>query len=180
MNSHSADPEAFLAYWKGLRQPGELIVTSSDFIDNPHPQFSPNVLILDVYDDDVVVRLIATAIVERWGVDLTGKSMFSAHLPMKREDTLFNFHHIIDHPCGLLSVNNTKTSVGRAVVSETLALPLGVVAGRPKRLLTYSRLMNPLDQGEKSKEVADYTHQAWMDIGAGVPNDTPLMPMLAK
>jgi len=180
MTPPAADHQAFLTYWQSLRQLDELLVASEDFLDNPHRQFSPNVIILDVYDDDVIVRLVATAIVERWGVDLTGKSMFSARLPMKRNDTLFNYHSLIDHPCGLLSVNNTKTSVGRAVVSETLSVPLSVTAGRPKRLVTYSRLMTPMDEGEKSKEVADYAHQTWVDIGAGVPDDAPLMPMLAK
>lgn len=179
-NQHRADHQTFLTHWKSLRQPGELVVSSADFLDNPHALLAPNVLILDVHDDDVIVRLIATAIVERWGVDLTGKSMFTAHMPMKREDTLFNFNSVIDKPCGLLSVNNTRTSGGRAVVSETLSLPLSVLPGRPKRLINYSRLIDPMEEDERSEEVAAYEHQEWIDIGAGVPDETPLMPMLAR
>lgn len=179
MNRPHADYQVFLTHWKSLREPGALVVSSEVFLDNPDPLLSPNVLIVDVYDDDVVVRLVGTEIVERFGVDLTGKSMFTAHLPMKREDTLFNYGSVISQPCGLLSVNNTKTSGGRAVVSETLALPLGVLPDRPKRLISYSRLIEPLAEGEHSEQVAEYAHQDWIDIGAGVPSAAPLMPMLA-
>lgn len=175
---HQADHQTFLTHWKSLRQPGKLVVSSQDFLDNSHPLLSPNVIILDVYDDDVIVRLVATAIVDRWGVDLTGKSMFTAHMPMRREDTLFNFNQVISQPCGLLAVNNTRTSGGRDVVSETLSLPLSVLPGRPKRLINYSRLIDPMEDGEQSKEVAGYEHQDWIDIGAGVPDETPLLPML--
>lgn len=176
----NADHAAFLEYWKSLRKPGATLVTSEDFLDAASPLFSPNVLVLDVYEDDLIVRLVATEIVQRWGYDLTGKSLFNAPLPMKQKDMLSNVHKLIDQPCGLLSVNITNTSGGRAVALETFGLPVAVQPDRPRRMVNYSWLIDPLEDGEHSEDVARYERQEWIDLGAGVPDSAPLKPMVNR
>jgi hypothetical protein len=178
MNRRDANYEAFLKHWKSLRSEGELLTTSEAYLDSPNPLFAANTLILDVYPDDIIIRLQATELVERWGKDLTGHSMFDAPLPMQRQDMMTNVGRLLRQPCGLLSVNKTRTSGGRSLLVETFGIPLGVAPGRPTRMLNYSWLSDPVTEGEHSEAVAAYEKQEWIDIGAGVPNERPLKPMI--
>ena len=171
------DYKSFLDYWLSLRAPGELAVSSRSFLDNPNPLFAANVLVLDVYDDDIVIRLQATDIVERWDMDLTGESMFKAPLPMNRSEMMTNVHRLIRQPCGLRSVNKTRTSGGRAITMETFGLPLTVEENRPSRMINYTWVMDALGEGEHSQAVSEYDLQEWIDIGAGTPSERPLKPM---
>lgn len=172
--------ERFLEYWTGLRMEGEIVPSSQTFLDNPDPQLAPNVLVLDVYPDDIIIRLQATEIVERWGMDLTGESMFKAPLPMNRRDMMDNVHKLTAQPCGLRSVNKTQTSGGRAIAVETFGLPLAVPPDRPLRMVNYAWIMTPMTEGEHSEAVSEYEVQAWIDIGAGVPPGKPLKPMTRR
>lgn len=172
-----ADHSVFIAHWKALRRPGETVTASDVFLDNPSPLLSPNILVLDVYPDDIVIRLQATAIVERWGKDLTGRSLFEAPLPMHQSDMMTNVHRLLEHPCGLVSANNLRTSGGRKLIVETTGLPLSVPDGRPRRMVNYTWLVEPLDSGEHSETVTGYEVQDWVDIGQGVPDTAPLKPM---
>lgn len=180
MSRPDADIETFLNYWKSLRNDGETIVRSDVFIDNPNPLFASNTLILDYYPDDIIIRLQATELVERWGEDKTGQSMFDAPLPMNKSDMLLNVSRLIKQPCGLLSAHQTRTSGGRILVIETLGLPLLTPPDKPKRMVNYSWLINPLKDGEHSQAVTTYEKQEWIDIGAGIPSAAPLKPMLPK
>lgn len=177
MNTQVADHRLFLSHWMDLRESGSLVPTSAQFLDNPNPLFAPNVLVLDVYEDDLVIRLQATDLVERWGIDLTGQSIFKAPLPMNREDMLINVRRLTQQPCGLLSVQKTETSSGRKLIIETLGLPLRSTAEKPNRMVNYSWLIDPLQDGEHSERVSTYDHQEWIDVGAGTPHATPLKPM---
>ncbi len=172
-----ADHTVFIAHWKALRRAGELMPSSDAFLDTPNPLLSPNVLVLDVYPDDIVIRLQATEIVERWGKDLTGHSMFDAPLPMHKADMMTNVHRLLEQPCGLVSANSLQTSGGRKLIVETTGLPLTVAEGRPRRMVNYSWLVEPLDSGEHSESVTRYEVQKWIDIGGGVPDAEPLSPM---
>jgi hypothetical protein len=177
MSRLTADHIAFIEHWKNLRRTGEIAPTSERFLDNPDPQFSPNILILVVFPDDIVIRLQATEIVERWGMDLTGQSLFKVPLTMHKADMMTNVSRLLEHPCGLVSANSVVTSSGRKRVVETTGLPLGVPNGKPRRLVNYSWLMEPLDSGEHSETVTSYEVQQWADIGADVPDALPLRPM---
>ena len=172
-----ADHRLFLSHWMGLRDVGELIPTSESFLDHPNPLLASNILVLDVYDDDLIIRLQATELVERWGADLTGHSMFDAPLPMNRPDMLTNVGQLMQQPCALLSVHKTKTSGGRKLIMETLGAPLSSPPGKPARMVNYSWLIDPLEDGEHSEKVTVYERQDWIDVGAGVPIENPLKPM---
>ncbi len=123
------------------------------------------------------IRLQATNIVERWGMDLTGQSMFEAPLPMNKSEMLTNVRQRIGQPCGLRSVNKTRTTSGRAIAVETFGLPLGMPSGKPPRMVNYTYIMGAMGEGEHSEKVAEYEVQAWIDIGAGTPPGKPLKPM---
>ncbi len=180
MNRPVPNYAGFLEYWLSLRAPDELVVPSQSFLDNPNPIFATNVLVLDVYEDDIVIRLQATGIVERWGADLTGESMFKAPLPMNRPEMMNNVYRLISHPCGLRSVNKTRTSGGRAIAVETFGLPLAVDENKPSRMINYAWIMDSMGEGEHSEEVSEYEVQAWIDIGAGTPSGKPLKPMTTR
>jgi hypothetical protein len=177
MTKSVSDYRLFLSHWMDLREGGELIPTSEAFLDNPNPLFASNILVLDVYDDDLIIRLQATELVERWGADLTGHSMFDARLPMNKPDMLTNVGRLMQQPCALLSVHKTETSGGRKLIIETLGVPLLPPPGKPARMVNYSWLIDPLEAGEYSAKVWVYERQDWIDVGAGVPIEKPLKPM---
>ncbi|MEQ8735861.1 MAG: hypothetical protein RIC29_13125 [Rhodospirillaceae bacterium] len=177
MTKPIADHRLFLSHWMDLRGVEALLPTSEAFLDKPNPLFAPNILVLDVFDDDLIIRLQATELVERWGVDLTGQSMFNASLPMNKPDMLKNVERLMQQPCGLLSVHKTETSGGRKLIIETLGLPLSTPARKSPRMVNYSWLIDPLEDGEHSEKVTVYERQEWIDIGAGIPSEKPLKPM---
>lgn len=124
-------------------------------------------------DGTMIVRLMGTGLVERWGKDKTGEAM-AADQPEEIRDALYhNTHQVIATPCGLRSEIELAASSGSEMVIEAITLPLVVAPGKPGRVVAFSALMRNLEYGEHSKRYKSLSNVQWLDIGAGVPDQPP-------
>lgn len=121
----------------------------------------------------MIVKLMGTGLVERWGKDKTGETMGEGQPDSIREALYANTRQVILHPCGLRSEIELAANSGSEMVIEAVTLPLSVEAGKPGRLVAYSALMQTLKHGEHSERYKRLGNVEWIDIGAGIPRDPP-------
>jgi hypothetical protein len=62
----------------------DLAPTSETFWDRAHPKFAPLIYVLEHAGTDLIVRLMGTGLVERWGTDRTGKKAIEHDDPKVR------------------------------------------------------------------------------------------------
>lgn len=170
----SKDCRGFFEHWQSLRADGSILPSQKDFLDNADPRYAPFTHISEVDDAGVmIVRLMGTALVERWGKDKTGEAMAADQPEEVREALYGNTRKVISTPCGLRSEIELAGSSGSEMIIEAITLPIGVEPGRPGRLVAYSALMRKLEYGEHSQQYKSLANVEWIDIGAGVPGDPP-------
>lgn len=172
----SEDCQGFLEHWRSLRTGGGIIPSQKDFLDHADPHYAPHTHISEVSPDgSMIVKLMGTALVERWGKDKTGEAMGEGQ-PQDVMDALYsNTRLVISTPCGLRSELELATTSGSEMVIEAITLPIGVEPGKPGRLVAYSSLMRKLEYGEYSQRYKSLANVEWFDIGAGVPKDPPMV-----
>ncbi len=76
--------EGFFEHWQSLPKDG-LAPTSETFLDQAHPAYAPMICVLEHADTDLIVRLMGTGLVERWGMDRTGKKAIEHEDPKVRD-----------------------------------------------------------------------------------------------
>ncbi|MEQ9446132.1 MAG: hypothetical protein RJS98_11240 [Rhodospirillaceae bacterium] len=172
----SAECLGFLEHWQSLCSDGQMIPTHANFLDHPHPSYAPFVHISEMSEDGtMIVRLMGTGLVERWGKDKTGEAMGADQPDAIRQALYNNTRQVISTPCGLRTEIELAASSGSEMVIEAITLPLGVAPGKPKRLVAFSALMRTLEYGEHSKRYKSLSNVEWINIGAGVPDQPPSM-----
>lgn len=172
----SKDCQGFFEHWQSLRVDGTLIPSQRDFLDNPQPNYAPFIHISEVTGTGtMIVRLMGTGLVERWGKDKTGEAMGEGQPQHVRAALYGNSRQVITTPCGLRSEIEMAASSGSEMVIEAVTLPIGVEPGRPGRLVDYSALMRKLEYGEHSERYKSLANVEWIDLGAGVPDDPPMV-----
>jgi hypothetical protein len=154
----------------------------TSFLDAALFEFMPRIAILDMLGpDDFKFRYFGTILAEVAGVDYTGISARESRAQGVYLGIGSRGWDALNHPCGYLSRREVHR-FGRpevpATVLEilTLALPLSRPAGA-QCLINYfsvpSLATNP-GRSEESGPQQRIFPMAWVDIGAGVPRDTPL------
>lgn len=172
----SKDSQGFFEHWQSLRTGSNLIPAQKDFLDNPQPNYAPFIHISEVTDTGImIVRLMGTGLVERWGKDKTGEAMGEGQPEHVREALYSNTRLVIATPCGVRSEIELAANSGSEMVVEAVTLPIGVEPGRPGRLVAYSALMRKLEYGEHSQRYKSLANVEWIDLGAGVPGDPPMV-----
>jgi len=159
---------AFLSHWRGLRRDGALPV-SEDYLDNIDTRLAPLIILFECTDDDVIVRLQGTKVVERWGYDKTGQSWLAAKPAPVRAAIRDNMADCVSYKCGVWAKSTSVTRSGRAAKLENLTLPLSARSGRPGRLVTLSNLLDAHDERDGAKERVDKRALDWFDLGLGIP-----------
>jgi len=172
----SEDCQGFFNHWKSLRTGRDIIPTQKDFLDHADPRYAPHTHISELGPDgSMIVRLMGTALVERWGKDKTGEAMGEGQPSDVREALYSNTRLVIATPCGLRSEIELATSSGSEMVIEAVTLPIAVEPGKPGRLVAFSAVMRKLEYGEHSQRYKSLANVDWIDIGAGVPDDPPMV-----
>lgn len=172
----SKDCQGFFEHWQSLRTEGTLVPSQKDFLDNALPNYAPHIHISEISEaGTMIVRLMGTGLVERWGRDKTGEAMGEGQPESIRQALYENTRRVISTPCGLRSEIELAASSGSEMVIEAVTLPIGVEAGKPGRLVAYSALMRKLEYGEHSERYKSLANVEWIDLGAGVPDDPPTM-----
>ena len=126
----------FLDYWLSLpRQDGRALKDAFDPI--AIPRLMSNVMILDVTDPrDAVVRLCGTELVERIGVDLTGKS-YREYVEAERAEQAVRSLSVVAHtPCLMHAWLQHSKQKYTDMTSDVIGVPLASPDG--ERLFTYT------------------------------------------
>ena len=174
--SQSEECLGFFKHWESLCAKGQIVPTQTDFLDNPHPSYAPFVHISEMGEDGaMIVKLMGTGLVDRWGKDKTGEAMGADQPEAIREALYSNTRDVITTPYGLRSEIELAASSGSEMVIEAITLPLIVAPGKPGRLVAFSALMRNLEYGEHSKRYKSLSNVQWINIGAGIPHQPPLM-----
>ena len=165
----------FLQHWQSLRTENQLVPAQDTFFDQPHPTYAPYLYIVEVSGQDLLVRLMGTKVVERWGRDKTGESLGLGQPPSIYNALLENARTAASFPCGFQTVIKVAVNNGAEMSLEAIALPLKVKAGRPDRVVAYSEALQTLKYGDQSERYIDLPDGTWIDIGVGVPEEPPLV-----
>ena len=166
----TAECRGFFNHWQSLPKDG-LAPTSETFLDFPQPLYAPYVYILEYAGNDLIIRLIGTALVERWKQNRTGQSFNIHQDPQVREMFFLNSLNVVHLPCALRAVNRFRLASGQNVSTEAIILPLTIGADRPLRLVTYSHLFEEPNEKDELGGWEDVLDHEWIDLGAGVPED---------
>lgn len=163
----------FFEHWQSLR--GDAVVpTSATFLDNAQPDLAPNTYMIDRVDETVVVRLMGTGLVEKWGFDATGHVMGSAQSSDLEKAWYVNACHIIDQPCGMFLNSHFKSNQGRVSMIENIIVPLAATNGPNKSVVSYTAITDDLGYKEHPETFFDTPKIHWIDIGHGTPSIPPL------
>ena len=138
----------FLEHWKSLRNGSDATLRQSVFLDKPNPLYAPYLYIVEIGDSDLIVRLMGTKLVERWGRDKTGESLGAGQPPNIQKAFFENARLAAPVPSGFRIVVEFAASNGSQMLVEAAALPLEVKAGRPVRMVAFSEILDTLKYGE--------------------------------
>jgi hypothetical protein len=168
----SSECWALYEHWLALRDCA-LLPTSERFLDTLPPRFTSSMYILEVKEDELLLRFQGSALVERWGADRTGLDIAAHRSEVFRKNVRALMASIVKQPCGYHSHSTYSTSRGRMMDAHYIGLPLAVQAGRPLRMLAYTCEYTLLKQGEGAWDQFQILEHGWIDIGAGVPQEMP-------
>lgn len=167
--------KTFVAHWLQLKK-DKPFTSSADFLDNPHPELAPNCIIMEIVGTSITLRLEGTDVVNRWGIDETGKNVQFSNEPKVVHSLLRNGESMHTQPCGLRSFMELGVRPNLTLLMEVVILPLAVEEKRPKRLVCHSAM---LERGFFNDSSARWqrTHEChWIDIGDGTPTNKPSIP----
>lgn len=171
----SAEARLFFSYWDNLPKEG-LIPRRGQIDPTMLKDLLPDLVICKyVFDNPpaIILRLVGTRHVMRWGRELTGVDYLDLVPPERRPLAWARNKLIVEHPCGTHSYRiETFASGGRARLEST-ALPLRDNDGKADMMILYSReapdeRLEPWKLGA-GQAFADSLQSRFIDIGAGVP-----------
>lgn len=171
----SEPASAFVAHWQSIRV-GEKLPTSVDFLDNVDPLTQPFVSLNDVTTESQNrVVLFGTGLVDLWKVDLTGKEVHEFIDPDQANRLTTDMLKCAANPCGIWEVSTLRTTTGRIVGWEMVTLPLDLGEPNRYRIVRYHNVLEPTEKGERIQDILHFQKKEWIDVGAGIPADAPLM-----
>ncbi|MBY0509905.1 MAG: hypothetical protein K2P94_07100 [Rhodospirillaceae bacterium] len=165
---------AFYEHWRALR--GSVLMPGSDiFLDTMPAAFVGALYISDITPEVSIVRFQGAGLEKRWGVNYTGREM-STGQPASLRAALHRIDRAVaDHPCGYFARTRYVTTDQRPVEVCILRLPLAVLPGRPPRTVNFTVQDEVLGDKEYASGSLQTLRNAWIDIGAGVPDAAPEM-----
>ncbi|MCB2108339.1 MAG: PAS domain-containing protein [Rhodobacteraceae bacterium] len=152
---------------------GEIVPSSSDFLDHAPVELMPYAFIHDIHPEGVIVRFMGTGLVQRWRHDLTGQ-YFGDQLAQFDRDRLLNFcQTVVHHPCGMRQIGHMASSMGRSLSFEAVMLPLRSDSAAPPRVIVFSQILGNMVDKEHSSDFEQSGMREWIDLGNSIPADAP-------
>lgn len=176
MMTWSPDIQAFFDAWNTLRG-ARMMPTSEEFFDAAPARYMPNCYVVEITDDQAVVRFQGSFLLVYWQDDYTGREMHEGDRSKYKAHSLANMQTIVRHPCGQHLSFSFDTSLGIQAIAEHINLPLAVQPGRPPRMICLiwpTEPRAPLERVERVVRSIARNDLTWIDIGAGVPAKPPL------
>lgn len=172
----------FADYWLSLPR-RNLVPARADFDPSEVPELLPHMIMHELIDRRRSrLRLVGTALVERYGMDITGRDYLEFVPPERREIAMNGLLRAVEQPAGMRVLMNIRTSTGRACLAESFGLPLSQPEGRPPILLFHSIEIENYGHGivdDGRLEHFGVSERTYIDIGNGVPESDPTEPMTA-
>jgi hypothetical protein len=137
------------------------------------PRLLPNIAIYERRaPDDFLIRLMGTSLVERIGIEGTGRNVleFVAAPHVERMAAFFNT--LLDRPCAGRSVVQDRFASGRVALVDILRLPLADADGIPRYIVACSaelRAEDYQDPTDRPVLISQPHRMAFIDIGFGAP-----------
>lgn len=132
------DAEQFALYWRGL-EPDADVPHRRSFDPMRISALLPFIAIYEVLSrDEIIYRLAGTAIVERFGKEVTGKNFLDFWEGEPRERTASSMYECVSRPCGIFSELSGTSESGGTESSVAVGFPLLDDSGACNRLVFYS------------------------------------------
>lgn len=172
----SARCQALSDYWWNLRAETPDSVPTRAMIDPGQIKpLLPYLLIHDLATPGMsILRLVGTAIAERFGVDPTGRNYLDFVSPERQADAYQHLYSTATHPCGMRVINRARYQSGKWTVAEAVGFPLRHhSSGTPMMLFVddlVEEVQYDMDQRERPVEMFHIPERDYLDVGFGVPN----------
>jgi hypothetical protein len=163
----------FIDYWAGLRGKSKF-PTFKQYSETMSGGLTPCTYVVELVDEEAIVRFQGTELVKRWQVDHTGDDIHAGFPQNAKTQSLRNMRDVATHPCGLLWRSIYLTPKKRSVVSDCVLLPLAVEEGCLPRIVQYSAKVGNDPYADDDTEFLSALEFDWLDIGFGVPTSPPL------
>lgn len=168
--------QALCDYWWNLRAETPDGVPTRAMIDPG--QIKPLLPYLLIHDlatpGKSVLRLVGTAIAERFGLDPTGRDYMDFVSPERQADAYHHLHATATHPCGMRVINHARYQSGKWTVAEAVGYPLRHHnTGAPMMLFLddlVEEAQYDMNQRERPVELFHIPEREYLDVGFGVPN----------
>lgn len=170
----SSECADFFEHWTSLRVDGKRTASELDFLNTPHPKFTPHLYITEASDSGMIIRHVGTKLAEAYGRNKIGEVLGQDQPANFRVAINTNSRMAISTPCGLYGHLVFETQLGSTFDVETLALPLSAAIGQPDRLVTYTYTPHEKPAGDTFRRYVKFPSTEWVDVGAGVPPMNPL------
>jgi hypothetical protein len=159
---------AFYEHWCKLSGTAPM-PSSETFLDAMPAAFVSALYISDVMPAKTIVRFQGVGLEKRWGRNFTGREMADGQAAGLRQRLHRIDKLVTGHPCGYFSWTRYITTDQRPVEVYIIRLPLAVQAGRPPRTVNFTVQDEVLGDKEFASDTLQTLRNAWVDIGAGVP-----------
>ena len=173
----SPESAGFLAYWQSLPK-HDFIPRRDDIEPGVLKAMLPDVITAKLqYSEPIglILRIVGTRHVDRWGRNLTGKNYLDFVPPDAKQLAWARIRLIVEHPCGTHSFRVEKFHSGQTARLESLSLPLRSRDGLPDQIIIYSREVEDPDarpwKRGPAQEFVSYLDNTFIDIGGGIPLD---------
>ncbi|MCZ4281273.1 PAS domain-containing protein [Kiloniella laminariae] len=170
--------QLFHDYWWRLKESSEQIVPhKSDFNPAAIKPVLPYVLLHDLtIPGKSLLRLVGTAIVDRMGIDATGRDYLDFVSPERRDKAYHHLQTTSSLPCGMRVVIEGRYQSGRVNVSETVGYPLEATGEAPRFMIFVDDIVETMEYQDVSDKQLEYyrvRRRDYIDIGAGIPTVKP-------
>ncbi|WP_417513294.1 PAS domain-containing protein [Minwuia sp.] len=161
-------------YWWELRaRSGDAIPTRGMFDPAQVKTVLPFVLLHDLSQPDKsILRLIGTAISERFGFDPTGRDYLEFVSEDRRATAYRALWNTATQPCGMRVVIEARYRSGKRTVGESMGYPLTGSRGQPLMMFVDELIekdVHDLDQRAQPLDLFHVRERDFVDVGFGVP-----------
>ncbi|MAZ01551.1 MAG: hypothetical protein CMN56_00255 [Sneathiella sp.] len=118
------DAREFAAYWRSLDREG-LVPKRSRFDPTKIYSMLPAIAMYEVVSrDEIIYRLAGTAIVDRFGMEVTGRNFLDFWQGEARERAADSMYECVSRPCGMFTKLSGVTHSGEVEDSYAVGFPL--------------------------------------------------------
>lgn len=164
---------SFARYWWHLRDQCGGVPDKSAFDPGQVKPALPMILLHDLgTPGKSVLRLIGTAIAERYGFDATGHDYLEFVSPERRETAYHELIKTASHPCGMRILIECSYKSGKTTVGESIGFPFKGRDGHKLMMFCDQLIDAPrldLNQREEPLQFHTVRERDYVDIGFGEP-----------